>query len=101
MATAAEVSARIRLLLENADAMLEDLRLPWGREPEAAQAAFSHDWDQFVSTDLPELRGYYERGEMTEPQATQYRDLLRRVREAGTTAQQLRLWWPPPVSIEP
>lgn len=77
------------------DIGLELNDLPWTAEEwstwfENSQCSYALDWDNLMGS-LKYLAQAYDSGQMTEDQQARYRDVVRRLREALSTIQKLKL----------
>ncbi|MCX6023510.1 MAG: hypothetical protein NTZ05_17615 [Chloroflexi bacterium] len=72
----------------------------WDSLPEHVQVSESLGWDHLMADLLTELDQHYRAGEMPPEQASRYRDLLCKLKDALPIIDQLR-FWRPEVSLEP
>lgn len=102
MAAPARVERRVEIGLESLELTLGDLpevAREWGELSGSEQASWSLDWDNLMATYLPLLDRHYRSGRMTAGQATRYRELLKKLKDALATIQYLDLYRPP-VSLD-
>ena len=66
----------------------------WGSLEEGPRVTLSLEWDHSMADYLTELDEYYRAGQMAAEQATRYRDLLARLKEALPLVDQLSFWRP-------
>jgi hypothetical protein len=77
---------------------LAEVAEEWTKMPDGERASWSLDWDQLMTSDLPEIEQYYRCGKLAAEQRARYRDLRRRLKAALPTIERLNLC-PPPVPL--
>ncbi|MCX6023508.1 MAG: hypothetical protein NTZ05_17605 [Chloroflexi bacterium] len=79
---------------------MPDLLEEWDTLEQHAQVSESLSWSHLMADYLTELDQHYRAGEMPPEQASRYRDLLCKLKDALPIIGQLQ-FWRPQVSLEP